>query len=336
MHIGTSYRLGEYIAWTRRRLGVLVLLSTAPVALYQLAGWHWLALPWTLAAVLGAATSFIVGFKNAQTYGRTIEAQQVWSSIVSASRYWALVCRDFPAHPDPDRMLLRRHLAWLTALRYQLRRPLPWETGTREADLDYRAKRFTVAEQATTLEAELARYLPEAELQPVLQARNKASLLIGRQSAAIRDLLVRQEIVVGHHTELQKALRDLLEQQGRAERIKHFPYPRQYVIVNRIFVWTFAALLPFGLVGEFARLGASAQGAPATWLPWLAIPASLLVSWLYIGLDQVGESTENPFEGSANDVPITRICQVLDHELREMAGETGLPPLPRLEGAIVL
>lgn len=336
MHIGHSYRLGEYLAWTRRRLGVLALLSIVPVALYELAGWHWLALPWVLVAVLGAATSFIVGFKNAQTYGRTIEAQQVWSSIVSASRYWTLVCRDFPAHPDPAQPLARRHMAWLTALRYQLRRPLPWETASRNADVDYRAKRFKVPEECATLEAELARYLSAPELQMVLQSRNKASVLIGLQSAAIRDLLTRQEIVVVHHTELQKTLRDLLEQQGRAERIKNSPYPRQYAIVNRIFVWTFAVLLPFGLVGEFARLGAGSQGSAAAWAPWLAIPASLLVSWLYIGLDQVGESTENPFEGSANDVPITRICQVLDHELREMAGETGLPRLARHEGTIVL
>ncbi|MBA2961045.1 MULTISPECIES: bestrophin family protein [Ramlibacter] len=336
MHIGKSYRLGEFIAWTRRRLAILLLLSVLPVVLHQLAGWHWLALPWVLVAVLGAASSFIVGFKNAQTYGRTVEAQQVWTAIAAASRYWSLICRDFPTQAGHAAPLLQRHLAWLTALRFQLRRPRPWETAAVGADLAYRAGRFRVPEQDSALEMELGRHLAPPELATVMQARNKAALLLGLQSAAIRELYTRQLLVVLHHTEMQKTLRELVDQQARAERLKNFPYPRQYAIVNRIFVWTFAALLPFGLVGEFARLAAGAQGPVAAVLPWLAAPASLLVSWLYVSLDQVGASTENPFEGGANDVPITRICQVLAHELREMAGETDLPPLARPEGAIIL
>jgi len=54
---------------------------------------------------------------------------------------------------------------------------------------------------------------------------------------------------------------------------------------------------------------------------WLAIPFSVLVAWMYVALDQVGESTENPFEGGANDVPITHMCGSIEHELRTMLGE---------------
>jgi putative membrane protein len=51
----------------------------------------------------------------------------------------------------------------------------------------------------------------------------------------------------------------------------------------------------------------------------------MLISWMYISLEQVGESTENPFEGSANDVPISQISQQVNIELREMLGESNLP-----------
>ena len=44
-------------------------------------------------------------------------------------------------------------------------------------------------------------------------------------------------------------------------------------------------------------------------------------------LDQVGESTENPFEGGANDVPISQICRILDAELRTLLGEPDQPLL---------
>ncbi|KAG1251193.1 hypothetical protein G6F68_012404 [Rhizopus microsporus] len=40
---------------------------------------------------------------------------------------------------------------------------------------------------------------------------------------------------------------------------------------------------------------------------WLAVPFSVIISWIYTSLEQVGESTENPFEGSATDVPIGRL-----------------------------
>jgi putative membrane protein len=47
---------------------------------------------------------------------------------------------------------------------------------------------------------------------------------------------------------------------------------------------------------------------------------------MYTALEQVGESTENPFEGSANDVPISQIARSLEIELRQLLGEQNLPP----------
>jgi putative membrane protein len=59
---------------------------------------------------------------------------------------------------------------------------------------------------------------------------------------------------------------------------------------------------------------------------WLVVPFSVLISWMYTSLEQVGESTENPFEGSANDVPISQLCRNIEIDLREMLGEKELPP----------
>jgi predicted membrane chloride channel (bestrophin family) len=99
MKVSKSYTLSEFLVWTRRKVYVVLALAILPVAVYQLLGQKWIALPWSLAVLLGTATSFIVGFKNAQTYNRTVEAHQVWSAIASASRYWGTVSRDFPANP---------------------------------------------------------------------------------------------------------------------------------------------------------------------------------------------------------------------------------------------
>lgn len=123
MKISKSYKLSEFLGWTRRKLYIVLALAIIPAVVYQLLGQKWVALPWPLAVLLGTAASFIVGFKNAQTYNRTVEAQQVWTAIASASRYWGTISRDFPTNPRSTKVLIHRHLAWLTVLRYELRGP---------------------------------------------------------------------------------------------------------------------------------------------------------------------------------------------------------------------
>ncbi len=203
----------------------MLALAIVPVVLYQLLGQKWIALPWSLAVLLGTATSFIVGFKNAQTYNRTVEAQQVWTAIASASRYWGTISRDFPTNPRSTKILIRRHLAWLTVLRYQLREHRVWESVTSSANAEYREKFYSIPETESPLEVELAKYLPEDEFAQVTAMKSKGVWLISAQSRTIRDLFANQELAVLHHTEMQKTLKDLLDQQSKAERIKNFPYP---------------------------------------------------------------------------------------------------------------
>jgi ion channel-forming bestrophin family protein len=115
-------------------------------------------------------------------------------------------------------------------------------------------------------------------------------------------------------------------QQGRCECIKDFPYPRQYATINSFFIKLFCLLLPFGLLREFDKLNDSVEGVIKGNMVWLVIPFSVLISWMYTSLERVGESTENPFEGGANDVPISQMCRTAEIDLREMLGETDLPP----------
>ena len=326
MHVGTSYGLLEAARWTGRKMAVLGVSASLVVGLYQGCGWAWLALPWPVIAMLGTAASFIVGFKNAQTYQRTVEAQQIWSAITASSRYWGLLSRDFPDDASAATGLIERHLAWLTALRYQLRTPRVWEVAARAPDAAYRERRFAVAEHGVKLDQALLGYLAPDTVARLMKHHNIPLALIGEQSLAIRALFAGQKNPVLHHTEMQKTLKDLADGQARAERLKNFPYPRQYALVNTMFVWAFALLLPLGVVREFAQL--KAPGAMQALLPWLAIPFSVLVAWMYLILDQVGESTENPFEGGANDVPITHQCACIERDLRALLGEPGLPAPP--------
>ena len=62
MHTGKSYKLPEFLLWTRRKIYVLVVLSVTPVALYQLAGFKWLAIPWGITFLLGTTVALSAGW----------------------------------------------------------------------------------------------------------------------------------------------------------------------------------------------------------------------------------------------------------------------------------
>ena len=45
---------------------------------------------------------------------------------------------------------------------------------------------------------------------------------------------------------------------------------------------------------------------------------SVIISWVFHTMEKIGESPENPFECSANDVPITALSRTIEIDLREM------------------
>ncbi|WP_447917526.1 bestrophin family protein [Achromobacter aegrifaciens] len=327
MHLGKSYRLREFIIWTRRKIYVLLALGLAPVLLYQVAGLQWLTLPLSVVSLLGTATTFVVGFKNVQTYTRTVEAQKIWMSIVSASRYWGVITHNYVGDAERSTALVQRHLAWLTALRYQLREARPWETVDSRPNAEYR-KQYVIPERAESLEAALSRYLPPQEIPALMRTDDKAAQLLAMQGNAARQLLDEGAVTASEYAEFNSRIRELLDLQGQAERIKNFPYPRQYAIINTLFVRSFCVALPFGLTGQFAQIGQDIGGFMHGQMAWLAVPFSVIISWIYTSLEQVGESTENPFEGSANDVPISRLSTMIERDLKQMAGSADLPALP--------
>jgi ion channel-forming bestrophin family protein len=235
---------------------------------------------------------------------------------------WASFCKDF-ADAATARTLIYRHIAWMTALRFALRRPMPWETMARRANLEYR-RRYRILEDTTSLAIELTTLLGD-EAQTVLAAPFPAIRLLELQVSHVNALLKDSKIPTQVYSELQKIVRDLHDQQARCDRIKNNPYPRQYAIISSIFVMIFCTLLPFGAAPVFAQMS-SMGGVLGAVAIWLTIPFSTLVGWMYMSLDQVGESTSNPFEGNANDVPISQICRGLEIELRIALGEINLPP----------
>lgn len=335
MHTGKSYNLFEFLRWTRRSILWLLLLGAIPTILYKVLDLTWISIPWPVVALLGTATAFIIGFKNVQTYNRTWEARTVWGAAMGASRSWAMMCRDYIEDAGRAKEMIYRHFAWLTALRYQLRAEKVWETTDISHNKEYK-KFYTIPEKEIPLEDELLKYITKEELQNISSKNNKAGQLLSLQGIELKKLYTGGELENFRFLEMHGALREFYAHQGKSERIKNFPYPRQYATMNVLFVKLFCILLPFSMLGEFSKLNESVTGILKGNMEWFVIPFSVLISWIYMSLEQVGESTANPFEGSPNDVPISQMSRGVEIDIREMLGETELPGAIQPRNNIVL
>ncbi len=324
---GILYFAGGHAVW-------LLLWSTIVVLLYQYANIDWLVVPWILVSIIGTAVAFYIGFKNNQSYDRLWEARKIWGAIVNSSRAWGVMVRGYVtnefAEKDLDQSalnahisrMIKRHISWLYALRSQLLIPTPWEHINQGVHMARTTKRrmerfgLGLLDDGVSKE-EMRKYMPDDEYEEYKDFQNTATQILDKQSQDLKELRHLNLIDDFRHMALQDLITDFYVQQGKCERIKKFPLPRQYGAMSLIFVGIFIFLLPFASAPEFAKLG--------TWGIWLSIPFTALVSWVYLIMELVGDYSENPFEGLGNDIPMYSICRVIEIDLLEMMREKDIP-----------
>jgi len=166
-------------------------------------------------------------------------------------------------------------------------------------------------------EVVIEKYFDADEYKDLSTFSNMATQIIERQSNDLKQLRSKHLIDDFRHMELQKNLKEFYAYQGKCERIKKFPLPRQYASMSNIFVGIFIFLLPFGVVPEFATYGSYG-------FLW-SIPLTVLISWIFLMMELVGDYSENPFEGLGNDIPMLSLCRTIEIDLLEMIGEKNVP-----------
>ena len=366
MYIYKVFPIKGMIGWTRKYIVLFLMISAIPVFLFDFLDWKWLHLPWLPIGLLGTAVAFIQGFKNNASYDRLWEARKIWGGIVNASRTWTIMIKDFINNNHSEKLhstdelrnihkeFVHRHVAWLTALRYQLRQPKVWEVSVQARNNKrFRKKHYSIPEMDFTLEESIDPYLSESEKNEILAKGNRASQILGLQSRRLKDMRDQGLIEDFRHMELANMLKEFYTLQGKSERIKNFPYPRQFATLNQYFIWIFILLLPFGVMNEFESIGQTFldeflnheheagffhmlfDGIGRHFV-WLSIPFSALISWVFFTLELIGENTENPFEGGANDVPITNMSRGIEIDIRQLIDDDNIPPAYEWTSGIVM
>ncbi|MEO1654925.1 MAG: bestrophin family ion channel [Bacteroidota bacterium] len=318
---------GHHILWLLTFTGIIATLY------YQ--GWITLAIPWLPISVIGTAVAFYAGFKNNQAYSRMWEARKIWGAIVNESRTWGMMVDAYVSNLFTEnkvseaelqaikKRIIYRHIAWLYAHRSQLLVPTSWEHinqgGFTAKSARFYQKKFGIGlldDELTRTELKL--FLPKEEHDRLIAHVNTATQIINEQSRELAQLRERNLIDDFRHMEMVNVLRSFYTQQGKNERIKKFPLPRQYANMSRYFVGIFILLLPFSMIPELLKVD--------EWGLWLSIPITALVAWVYVMMEVIGDYSENPFQGMANDIPMMSLCRVIEIDLREMLGEKELPP----------
>lgn len=328
MYVNRHYQIQSTIKWSKKPLRNGFLYSAAVIVLYEFTGIPF-SLPWQPISVIGIAVAFYLGFKNNSSYDRTWEARKIWGSIINYSRAFSSGVMALPEEKVSREVkvnLVKRHLAWTLALKHAMRKGKPWEhNGPIEKMI------FTPTfqkEMRNGVLPEIEKYLQKEELEELITYGNLPTHLLKNQRIALQKLSEKNQI--GEFTQVwfQELVTKLYDVQGMTERIKNFPFPRQYASTGMFINYIFCALIPFGLLDIFEQ---------STELHyWLTIPFSGIIIWIFFLVDRIGDYSENPFEGAYNDVPISSISRMIEIELLEMMGEKELPsPYPVENGFLM-
>jgi putative membrane protein len=335
MYTKSTYKATEMAIWTRFETLVFIIIGVVWVCAYYFLDLNWLRIPWTPLALIGTAVAFVIGFQNNAAYGRIWEARKIWGGIVNTSRTFGVFVQDMITNEhalqklsekelrSEMKTLTYRHIAWMTALRHAMRILKPWEiTSSSRTNSEWGIK---PPERESTLEEDLKPYLSANDFDYISSKDNKQTALLYQQSHHLRALKEQGIIWEFSFLELETEIKELFTLQGKSERIKNFPYPRQFATLNHFFMWIFVLLLPLALMPQFADIGADVKSAYpviAKFFIWFSIPFYVAVAWIFHTMERIGRTGENPFEGTSNDVPISTIARGIEIDLRQNLGES--------------
>jgi ion channel-forming bestrophin family protein len=278
-------------------LSLLALLGWdfAIVLGYKVMHWGWVGSRNVPLAFYGVAIGIVVSFWNSSAYARWWEARTLWGAIVNKSR-----------------TLARQVLTTIS----------PKATATEQAEVAAVQRQLVLyqvayvhalRQQLRGLDpvAAVAHLLPDEDSAKLAREKNLALTLQRRMSAMLVAARERGWLDQWEWQAIDDSMADLMDAQGGAERIKNTPMPKQFNHFLRLFVHIYCLMLPVGLVETMG---------------WFTPLGSTLVGFMFLALERIGNDLEDPFENTIFDVPMTAIARTIEINLRQLLGETELPP----------
>ena len=236
-------------------------------------------------SLLGIAIAIFLGFRNSAGYNRFVEARNLWGTVLIAQR---TLVRQLKNLLPAESAAHQRLVSFLVAFSWSLKHQL----------------------RKTDPSADLARLLPAQSVAEILASSmptNRILLLAGDELGRLR-----AEGKIGDVTFslMDNKLDELGHALGGCERLASTPVPFAYTLILQRTVYLFCTLLPFALVGD---------------LHYMTPFVSVFISYTFLSWDSLAEELEDPFGTAANDLPLNAMCNTIERNLLDMAGQYPLP-----------
>ncbi|WP_417602465.1 bestrophin family protein [Owenweeksia hongkongensis] len=304
-------RLDTAIRYSWKNILYSFICAVAAYAIHVVFNLNFITVPVTVVGILGTALAIILGFRNSSAYDRWWEARKIWGGVVNESRTFT---RQGLTIVDPKNVpeelwrkctrIVHYQIAWVNALRLQLREQ----------------------KDEALWQKEVGYYLRKKDFEQIMQKTNKVTQIAMLNGYAIKELNAHDIMDIYSYIQMDDTLTRLTDLQGRAERIKATPLPRPYDYYTLAFLSTFILFLPFALIETFISISA----------PLLVVPVTIIVGWIFYQIYVLGLSMSSPFQNWKTDVPLSAISTVIEIDLKEIIGDADVPsPLKEDGGALM-
>ncbi|PZD75183.1 hypothetical protein C1752_00324 [Acaryochloris thomasi RCC1774] len=162
---------------------------------------------------------------------------------------------------------------------------------------------------------ELKEQVTPAQLQQLETAKHRPLIIVFWIRSYLQQQMKEGNIIEAQVASANVMLNSLVEGISGCERIVTTPIPVAYRIFLKRLILIYCIGLPFRVVPE---------------ITWWSIPVMAIVSFLLLGVEEVGRELENPFGYGANDLPLDTICGAIVNTI-ENTLSLGKPVLPEKE-----
>ena len=246
-------------------------------------------------SLLTIGMTYLLGVRISLSYDRYYEARKKWGMMVNRTRD---LVRQFHGYVgeavDPGAVLRKDCTRWTIAFVYACKQHLRWEDQVP----DLRATGLLDNGELRRLEA--SRHMPNY----CLDELTRCVAIVRRHPAAGGGFLFRA---------MDENIQSFEDQIGACERILKTPVPFSFVLHLRSMILLNVTCLPLYLMGKVG---------------WMAIPVTCFYGYMLTGLEDLGNSIENPFRKNWHALPLTGICEtikgnLLEIQARNMLGSGG-------------
>lgn len=259
------------------------LFGEAIAWLYTQQQWRWLHQSSFSSLVPSIVLGLLLVFRTNTAYDRFWEGRRSWGTIVNSSRN---LCRQMLVAIDCPTDEARSHrdatMRLLPAFAFVFKQQLRYQSITGETIADLVSpQQYGILQQVNHPALEITVWIEH-----YLQEQRRQQRLDTYQLGGMVQLIGQ-----------------LVDSLGACERILKTPMPLAYSIHLRQLLLIYCLAMPFSLVKD---------------LSWMTGPLVALVSFMLLGIEEIGLEIENPFGSDPNDLPLNTICETLRRNVEDL------------------